>query len=635
MKDQDLARIFENAFPNTLDTTVRWHVDGKKGKSSKPKTNDYEDGGHWDGAQTFIVTGDINAEWLRDSTNQLAQYQPLAKKDKQLQSLILGAINTQAEFVIESPYCNAFQPPPPSQVAPVSNGQDDSVHPAYEPTRVFECKYEIDSLASFLALGNQFHKTTGSKEFLHSRWYLAIDTLLEVLEEQAKPTFDPKTGHFERNEYLFRRRTNAGTETLSLGGVGNPLNAGTGLIRSAFRPSDDATILGFFIPGNAMMSVELKRTAAMLKSVGKNKLSERLQERGESIEKGIWEHGVVMHKRYGEVFAFEVDGFGSTIIMDDANLPSLLALPLMGFVEKDNKVYQNTRKMILEQGGNPYYLEGLAFAGIGGPHIGLQHAWPMSRLVQAMTSDNDEEIGAVLRDVRSTSRLGLVHESINVERATDYTRKHRLYCHQSTEPPWLIIFRKLVCVGQLGVCANNPRRRGQEAAPSVRQGSGAVRDSMNSRVQVFCNISIGGWSIGGAEIWIYDTLHDLLANNHCLLFIRQSALLIIHRSIYLTNRPFQGLRRSIFHSSVSRSLREYRNRSCNRLSRPCQNSTISGKSLNPPQNSGTGISSLPSNLASTSRTRRSSTSLPPSSSGKTLLCSLAHAPILLPLALRS
>ncbi|KAI4242117.1 MAG: hypothetical protein L6R40_004159 [Gallowayella cf. fulva] len=422
MKDQDLARIFENAFPNTLDTTVRWHVDGKKGKSSKPKTNDYEDGGHWDGAQTFIVTGDINAEWLRDSTNQLAQYQPLAKKDKQLQSLILGAINTQAEFVIESPYCNAFQPPPPSQVAPVSNGQDDSVHPAYEPTRVFECKYEIDSLASFLALGNQFHKTTGSKEFLHSRWYLAIDTLLEVLEEQAKPTFDPKTGHFERNEYLFRRRTNAGTETLSLGGVGNPLNAGTGLIRSAFRPSDDATILGFFIPGNAMMSVELKRTAAMLKSVGKNKLSERLQERGESIEKGIWEHGVVMHKRYGEVFAFEVDGFGSTIIMDDANLPSLLALPLMGFVEKDNKVYQNTRKMILEQGGNPYYLEGLAFAGIGGPHIGLQHAWPMSRLVQAMTSDNDEEIGAVLRDVRSTSRLGLVHESINVERATDYTR---------------------------------------------------------------------------------------------------------------------------------------------------------------------------------------------------------------------
>ncbi|KAL8797237.1 MAG: hypothetical protein Q9182_007236 [Xanthomendoza sp. 2 TL-2023] len=422
MNDKDLARIFENAFPNTLDTTVRWHVDGKSGKSRRNGGNEFDDGGHWDGPQSFIVTGDINAEWLRDSAHQLAQYQAVAKQDKQLENLILGAINTQVEFVIESPYCNAFQPPPPSQVAPVSNGQEDSVHPAYEPTKVFECKYEIDSLASFLALGNQFHKSTGSKDFLHSRWYLAIDTLLGVLDAQAKPTFDPKTGHFEPNEYLFRRRTDAGTETLSLGGVGNPLNDGTGLIRSAFRPSDDATILGFFIPGNAMMSVELKRTAAMLRSVGKNKLAERLQARGESIEKGIWDHGVVTHKKYGEVFAFEIDGYGSTIIMDDANHPSLLGLPLLGFIEKDNKVYQNTRRMILEQAGNPYYMEGRAFAGIGGPHIGLQHAWPMSRLVQVMTSDNDDEIIDALRDVRSSSRLGLVHESLHVERVTDYTR---------------------------------------------------------------------------------------------------------------------------------------------------------------------------------------------------------------------
>lgn len=420
MKDKDLARIFENAFPNTLDTTVRWHVDSKSEKSRNHKTGD-DDGGHWNGVQSFIVTGDINAEWLRDSTNQLAQYQSLAKSDKQLERLILGAINTQAEFVIESPYCNAFQPPPPSEVPPVSNGQDDSVHPAYEPTRVFECKYEIDSLAHFLALGNQFYKSTGSRAFLHDRWYLAVDTLLEVLEEQAKPTFDPQTGHFERNEYLFRRRTIAGTETLNLGGIGNPLNGGTGLIRSAFRPSDDATILGYLIPGNAMMAVELKRAAEMLNAVGKKEVAKKLQARGDSIETGIWEHGVVTHKRYGEVFAFEVDGYGSSIMMDDANIPSLLALPLLGFVKRDNQVYQNTRKMILEQAGNPYYMEGKAFGGIGGPHIGLQHPWPMSRLVQAMTSDDDEEISDALKAVRSSSRLGLVHESIHVERVTDYT----------------------------------------------------------------------------------------------------------------------------------------------------------------------------------------------------------------------
>lgn len=418
MEDKDLARIFENAFPNTLDTTVRWHVDGTQ-KRFKHK---YQDGA-WEGAQSFIVTGDIHAEWLRDSTNQLAQYQGLTKKDKRLENLILGAINTQAEYVIESPYCNAFQPPPPSGETAFGNGQDDNVHPAYEPSRVFECKYELDSLAHFLALGTQFYNNTGSKAFLNSRWYTAIDTILEVLMEQAKPTFNPTTGRFEKNEYQFRRVTDRGTETLPLSGVGNPLGAGTGLIRSAFRPSDDATILGFFIPANAMIAVELKRTATILKAAGKDTLAQKLQERGDSIEKGIWEHAVITTKNYGEVFAFEVDGYGSHILMDDANLPSLLALPLMGFVERDDKVYQNTRKMILERSGNPYCLVGKAFSGVGGPHVGLQHAWPMSRLVQAMTTNNDDEIKQVLIDVRDTSRLGLIHESVNVNRASDYTSK--------------------------------------------------------------------------------------------------------------------------------------------------------------------------------------------------------------------
>lgn len=422
MEDKDLARIFENAFPNTLDTTVRWHIDGKKPHS---KHKHYKNGA-WEGAQSFIVTGDINAEWLRDSTNQLAQYQRLVKKDKSLHNLILGAINTQAEFVIESPYCNAFQPPPPSGEPIPSNGMDDTVHPVYEPSRVFECKYELDSLAHFLALGNQFYNHTGSKAFLHKRYYSAIDTILEVLEQQSKPTFNPTTGNFEKNEYTFQRTTKIGTETLGMNGIGNPLGPGTGLVRSAFRPSDDATVFGFLIPSNAQMAVELKRTAAMLKDAGKEALAVKLQDRGESMEKGIWEHGVIKHKKYGEVFAFEVDGYGSSVMMDDANVPSLLALPLLGFVDKDDKTYQNTRKMILEQAGNPYYLVGKVFSGIGGPHIGPQHAWPMSRLIQAMTSDSDEEIKQALNDVRDISRLGLVNEGINVNRVADFTRK--LHC---------------------------------------------------------------------------------------------------------------------------------------------------------------------------------------------------------------
>ncbi len=364
MEDADLARLFENAFPNTLDTTVRWHVDGTI-KHTELKRSLREEG-KWEGPQSFVVTGDINAEWLRDSTNQLLQYQPLAKKDPKIFNLILGAINTQAEYVIESPYCNAFQPPPGSGLAATQNGQNDNVHPAYEPSFIFECKYELDSLAHFLALANTFYNHTQSLDFLTPRWYKALDTVLAVLDQQSQSTFDPISGRFERNAYTFQRRTDSATETLPLLGVGNPLNYGTNLIRSAFRPSDDSTILGFFITANAQMAVELKKTADMLAAANKIGLAQILDKRAQAIVDGIWEHGVVDHKKYGRVFAYEVDGYGSQILMDDANVPSLLALPIMGFVERNDPVYVNTRKMLLQKAGNPYYLEGIAFRGIGG-----------------------------------------------------------------------------------------------------------------------------------------------------------------------------------------------------------------------------------------------------------------------------
>lgn len=417
MKDVDLARLFENAFPNTLDTTVRWHREADKRVPGTTKANK-----PWMGAQSFIVTGDINAEWLRDSTNQLLQYQPLAKEDEALRTLILGAINTQAEYVIASPYCNAFQPPPSSNIAPSYNGQHDIVHPGYEPSQVFECKYELDSLAHFLALGNQFFKSTGSAEFITPRWMSALATVIDVLKRQSHSTFNPDTGTVVNNEYTFQRHTTAGTETLSLSGLGNPLNWGTGLIRSAFRPSDDATILGYLIPSNAMMAVELQRTADMLEKHGDQANADYLRTGGKALEDAVWQHGVVKHEKWGDVFAFEVDGYGSRIMMDDSNLPSLLALPLLGFVDRKHQVYQNTRKMVLSKEGNPYFLTGKTFRGIGGPHIGLRHAWPMSVLVQAMTSDDEEEIEECLAMVLKHSHLGLVNESVNVERKGQYTR---------------------------------------------------------------------------------------------------------------------------------------------------------------------------------------------------------------------
>ncbi|KAJ5894695.1 hypothetical protein N7495_006386 [Penicillium taxi] len=418
--DKDLAQLFRNAYPNTLDTTIRWHTNGTSSAATRKRNK--RDTSDWSGTHTFVVTGDINAEWLRDSTRQLTNYQALAASDKSLYDLIIGAIHTQAEFVIQSPYCNAFQPPSVSGIKPEESSQSDNVHPTYDKSFVYECKYELDSLAHFLLLATEFHESTGSIEFLNDRWFKALDTVLRVINAQSQPSFNSKN-QFVTNQYTFQRQTNIGTETLALSGVGNPLNSGTGLIRSAFRPSDDAAIFGYFIPPNAMMSVELQKIAGIIeKAGGHDSLIKELKQRGKDLAAAVREHGIVHHVKYGDVYAFEVDGYGSRTIMDDANIPSLLALPYLGFVSQTDEVYQNTRKMITEKSGNPYYLEGPAFHGIGGPHIGLQNAWPMSLLVQAMTSNNDSEILECIELVRNSSLLGLVHESIDVTNIKVYTR---------------------------------------------------------------------------------------------------------------------------------------------------------------------------------------------------------------------
>lgn len=285
---------------------------------------------------------------------------------------------------------------------------------------MFECKYEIDSLASFLSLGNQYYNHTGDLSFVGEKWLSAVDNVMALIEEQQVSSFGD-TGSVQDQVYTFQRKTTLGTETLNLRGIGNPINHNTNLVRSAFRPSDDAAIMQFFIPGNAMLAVELKRTAEILKKVRQIELANFVRKKGEAIEAGVWKHGVVTHPIFGKVFAYEVDGYGSHIIMDDANLPSLLALPVLGFVDVKNQTYQNTRKMVLSREGNPYFLAGTEFKGIGGPHIGITHAWPISLLIEILTTDDDDEILALLGMVLKASPLGLVHESVNVRRVKDYT----------------------------------------------------------------------------------------------------------------------------------------------------------------------------------------------------------------------
>ena len=206
-----------------------------------------------------------------------------------------------------------------------------------------------------------------------------------------------------------------------VGGAGNPLNANTSLIRSAFRPSDDATILQLLVPSNAFMSVELGHLSTILRKLRQPhshsadvivSLAEKARAISHGIANGIKTHAIVEHPIFGQVYAYEIDGYGGRIFMDDANLPSLLSLPILGFVDREDPVYVNTRKMILSREGNPYYLEGPHFKGIGGPHVGTSHPWPMSVIVQIMTSDDDNEIVEGLGMLKgSTAGLGLMHES--------------------------------------------------------------------------------------------------------------------------------------------------------------------------------------------------------------------------------
>lgn len=405
-KDKDVARLFENCLPNTLDTTIRWH------ESTGP--------------ETFVITGDIDAMWLRDSTFQLQPYLHFSA-DPDLRMLINGAVQTQARFIIQSPYCNAFQPPKASLLRPANNNQHDTVHPTYDPDVVFECKYEIDSLSSFLRLSRQYFDATQDTKMFTEQWIKAVQRVLRVVQEQSQPSFNQRTHRWSEPAYTFRRNTDMATETLALGGAGYPVNANTSLVRSAFRPSDDSTILQFFIPGNAMLSVELAHLARLLSIAsekglqGAGKWADYAKSASSTIRDGIFEHAVFDHPKFGKVFAFEIDGYGGRIFQDDANIPSLMSLPLLGFVDRKNEIYVNTRRMVLSSDGNPYYLAGTSINGIGSPHTPMRNIWPMALLVQLMTSDDHNEIENCLKQVvTSTAGLGLIHESINVSNSTKF-----------------------------------------------------------------------------------------------------------------------------------------------------------------------------------------------------------------------
>ncbi|KAF6803805.1 hypothetical protein CSOJ01_10643 [Colletotrichum sojae] len=411
VKDPDLYRLFENTFPNTLDTTVAW-----QGKAAENPDEEL----------SFVITGDINAMWLRDSSNQLQSYRSLLVRNSSsdsLASLYRGLINLQARYVRNAPHCNAFQPPEESQIAPTPNeyGAADHIFPAYPAYSFFECKYELDSLAAFLQLSHDYHTATADKDFFgRFSWAKAVAVLLNTTDALLTGTY-AADGTLNPSPALFERRDTSASETLSNKGNGAPTQGGTGMVRSFFRPSDDSCIYQLFVPANMMFSRYLNSCAEIMDHIDSG-MAERMRDASKRVRDGIEAYGKTNHPKFGEIYSYEIDGFGSHNVMDDANIPSLLSAPHYGYLSASDPVYQNTRRFILST-SNPYQMRGPVLNATGGPHIGPGMAWPMALIAQIMTSDDDDEIRNGLRQlVSSTNQLGLIHESVNSHDATKWTR---------------------------------------------------------------------------------------------------------------------------------------------------------------------------------------------------------------------
>jgi len=413
IKDPDLYRIFQNSFPNSLDTAVKW-------KGVAANNSDEE--------LTFLITGDINAMWLRDSANQMQSYLSLVTANSSrdsLASLYRGVINLQARYVLEAPHCNSFQPPVESGIGPSQNqATPDDFTPPVSTNIAFECKYELDSLAAFLEISSNYYNATGDIDFFRDfQWVDAINTIIATTEALLIGTYS-SNGSVNALPYTWERTTTSATETLDNSGRGNPVQDDTGLIRSAFRPSDDSTTYQLFIPANMMFARYLDSASEIMANIGNQRnLANHMHNFAGSIRDAITKYGIVDNPTYGQIYAFEVDGYGSRNIMDDANIPSLLSAPFFGYLDQDDDVYQNTRKLILSK-DNPYFMRGPVINAVGGPHAGYGQAWPMASIIRIFTTDDDNEIKNTLGEiVSSTDGLGLIHESINTFNETEWTRQ--------------------------------------------------------------------------------------------------------------------------------------------------------------------------------------------------------------------
>ncbi len=388
IKNEKLAWMFENCYPNTLDTTVNFKM-----IDSKP--------------DTFLITGDINAMWLRDSSAQVWPYLPLANEDKKLKELLAGVINRQTKCILIDPYANAFN------YGPTGSEWDKDL--TQMKPELHERKWELDSLCYPIRLAHGYWKITNDISCFDSKWIEAMKLIVKTFKQQQR-----KNGH---GPYKFQRVTAWQSDTVAGGGYGNPINP-VGLICSIFRPSDDATIFPFYIPSNYFAVVSLRQLSEMFrKIIGDKNFANESSVLADEVENALKKFSLSQHLNFGKMIAYEVDGFGNQLFMDDPSFPGLLSLPYFDCISKSDTIYKNTRRFIFSR-SNPYFFKGKFAEGIGSPHTGLGKIWPLSLIMRALTSDNDEEISSCLETILSTEAgTGFIHESFNEDDPNEFTRK--------------------------------------------------------------------------------------------------------------------------------------------------------------------------------------------------------------------
>ena len=385
MKRDDLALLFTKCYPNTLETTTKLLDDGS----------------------AFVITGDIHAMWLRDSAAQVHHYLPVAAENEELADIIEKMIKRYAIYVPKDPYANAFNE------CDNDRGHSDDI--TFRSPWVWERKYEVDSLCSVIFIAYKFWKKTGRCGHLDEAYKNMLTIILDLWEREQY--------HAEKSSYTFERPNPwKPSDTMTRGGWGEPVGY-TGMTWSGFRPSDDACIYNYLIPSEMYAVVVLRYLAEIAREIYHDEaLALRAEKLGREIDEGIKTYGIVDHPKYGKIYAYETDGLGNYNLMDDANVPSLLSAPYLGYCSADDPIYQNTRRFILSE-DNPYYFSGSVLHGIGSPHTDHGYVWPISLALQGLTSSDEKEIEDILAMlVGSHAGTYFMHESIDANDEYKFSR---------------------------------------------------------------------------------------------------------------------------------------------------------------------------------------------------------------------